>query len=223
MKPYECTAAAPALLLWLLVMLPQLCCGLAQGAPAQPGSSRAQAPDLAVYTDTLASGWEDWSYGGITVSSANTSPVHGGADSISVTYTGGWSGYQIGYHGANLDVSAYDTFRFWIHGGSSGGQNIQLQIGTLEQPITPQAGTWTRVDVSLVPLGSPRTVYSITWFNNTAGSQAAFYLDDIAFVDNGTTPPPPPPPEAGPALRGAKWGTSYIAPVKQRTAKSQIV
>jgi len=157
------------------------------------------AADLAVYTDALASGWQDWSYNGAARNYANASPVHGGSASIAVTYTGGWSGLQLGYHGATLDVSAYDTFCFWIHGGSTGGQTLVLQIGGIEQAVTPQADTWTRVDVSLLPLGSPRAVYSIVWFNNTGGSQPTFYLDDMAFVDSGT-PPPTPIPVAGPAL-----------------------
>ena len=114
--------------------------GILPGA-AMPGLVIADSP---VYTDSLAAGWEDWSWGGINAGFANSNPVHSGAKSISVTYTGAWSGLQVGYHSANLDVSAYDTFRFWIHGGLTGGQTILLQIGSLEQAITPQANTWTR-------------------------------------------------------------------------------
>lgn len=167
--------------------------------PGQAQSVRTIA-DSPVYTDALAIGWEDWSYGGITTSYTNTSPVHSGSASIAVTYTGGWSGLQVGFHGTNLDISAYDTLRFWINGGSTGGQTIQLQMGALQQDITPQANTWTLVDVSLLPLGSPRTVYDIAWFNNTAGNQPIFYLDDIAFVDSGAPTPTPAPPGAGPDL-----------------------
>jgi hypothetical protein len=169
----------------------------------------ATVADLPVYADTLASDWQDWSYGELTSNDANTGAVHAGTNSISITYTGGWSGFQIGYHGAKLDVSAYDTFRFWIHGGSTGGQNILLKIDSLEQTISPAANTWTQVDVSLLDLSSSRTVYSITWFNNTAGSQATFYLDDIAFVDSGSTGPS----ETGPALSvDAASGQHAISP-----------
>jgi hypothetical protein len=156
--------------------------------------------NLAVYADALTSDWQDWPYNGATINYVNASPTHSGTASIAVTYTEGWDGIQIGYHGANLNISAYDTFRFWIHGGSTGGQTIQLQLGSITQNITPQANTWTKVDISLLPLGSPRSVYSITWFNNTGGSQAAFYLDDIAFVDSGSPTPTAPPPGTGPAL-----------------------
>jgi hypothetical protein len=178
------------------------------------GSQSGQAiADLPVYTDAMASGWQDWSYSGITTNYASAGYVHGGSASISVTYTGGWSGLQVGYHGANLDISAYDTLRFWIHGGSTGGQTILLQMGGLQQNITPQANTWTRVDVSLLDLGSPRTVYSITWFNNTAGSQPTYYLDDIAFVASDAPTPTPPPPGVGPVLSvDAAAGLHPISP-----------
>ena len=153
-----------------------------------------------IYTDALDPAWQDWSYNSLTTNYANTSPVHAGSDSIAVTYTGGWSGLQVGYHGANLDISAYDTLRFWINGGSAGGQTVQLQFGGLTQNITPLANTWTEVDFSLLPLGTPRTAYNIQWFNNTAGSQPTFYLDDIAFVDSGNPTPTPLPPVSGPNL-----------------------
>ncbi|PKN93178.1 MAG: hypothetical protein CVU44_12175 [Chloroflexi bacterium HGW-Chloroflexi-6] len=167
-----------------------------------PEQAWAQAvANSPVYSETtLASGWQDWSYNGININYANTGPVHAGNTSIAVTYTGGWSGLQFGYHGASLDVSAYDTFRFWIHGGTTGSQIIVLQIEGIEQSLTVQANTWTQVDVSLLSLGSPRTVSSISWFNNTAGSQPVFYLDDIAFINSGNPPPPTLPPGSGPAL-----------------------
>ena len=112
---------------------------------AMPGAAVADQP---VYTDALASGWQDWIYSA-TINYANAGPTHSGTASIAVAYTEGWDGLQFGYHGANLDISAYDTFRFWIHGGSTGGQTIQLQLGSITQNITPQANTWTKVDISL--------------------------------------------------------------------------
>ena len=43
----------------------------------------------------------------------------------------------------------------------------------------------------------------MAWFNNTAGAQSTFYLDDISFVGSGGPTPTPtntPPPNTGPAL-----------------------
>jgi len=167
-------------------------------------SARGWAPaDVVVYDDGLAAGWDDWSWGGITRDFANASPVQAGTDSVAVTYTGGWSGLQLGYHDAYLDADAYDTLRFWVHGGAAGGQQvvvtIVLQSGEISQAITPQANTWTQVDVSLLD-HHQRQVHNIQWFNNTAGAQPTFYLDEVAFVDTGAPPPTPTPPEPGPAL-----------------------
>jgi hypothetical protein len=161
------------------------------------------AEGLVVYDDVLVSGWQDWSYNSITVDYGDTSTVYTGTHSIAVTYDGGWSGLQVGYHSAYLDVSAYDTFRFWIHGGSTGGQPIALVIslesGDIEQTITPVAGTWTQVDVSLLDY-SPRDVYSVEWFNNSGSSHPTFYLDEMSFVNTGAPTSTPPPSGVGPAL-----------------------
>jgi hypothetical protein len=125
--------------------------------------------------------------------------VHGGKKSLAVTFTSGWSGLQIGYHGANLDVSTYDTLRFWIQGGSKGGQKILVQIGSISQTVTLRANTWQQIDISLLPLGSPRTLYSIAWFNNTAGRQGIFYIDDVTLVNRGTATATPSPTSTPPA------------------------
>ena len=54
----------------------------------------------------------------------------------------------------------YDTLRFWIHGGDTGGQQLRVMladaddnlIDTVTVPVTPQAGTWSQVDVPLSAL-----------------------------------------------------------------------
>ena len=158
-----------------------------------------------VYDDVLATGWQDWSWGGVARDFGHASPVHNGTASIAVTYTGGWSGLQLGYW-QRLDVSAYDTLRFFVHGGTDGGQAIEVQVGdsntglSVTQAVTPPAGAWMQIDVPLAGLGAMRTVSYVYWFNNTAGTQSTFYLDDVAFTASGVLTPTPQPPAAGPAL-----------------------
>ena len=101
-------------------------------AASSPSSSAVQAASTAsaldVYVDALSGGWGDWSWDPISRNLANASPVHGGTSSIAVTYTGGWSALQLGRNTA-LGISGYDAFRFWFHGGSSGGQQIEVRVG----------------------------------------------------------------------------------------------
>lgn len=143
--------------------------------------------DVAVYSDTLGSGWNDWSWGGITRDWSHASPVHSGSAATAVTYTGAWSGLQLGRL-SPLDVSGLDTLTFYVHGGDVGGQSIQVQIGNSQtgaavgRTIAPAPGVWTRVDLPLSALGSPAQVDYICWFNNTSGAQPVFYLDDIALT-----------------------------------------
>ena len=101
---------------------------------------------------------------------------------------------MIGFRGAHLDVNAYDTFQFRIHGGSAGEQSIRYTLafngGNIVQTLSPQAGAWTQVDVPLAGQ-SPRDIFSIDFFNDTAGAQPTYYLDSMFFVDSGEPPPPP--------------------------------
>jgi len=161
--------------------------------------------NVVVYDNGLASDWQDWSWGGVTNDFSHTSPVHTGSASIAVTYTAGWSALQLG-DWQRLDVSAYDALRFYVHGGSGGGQTVQVQVGDnntgtfVTRSITPVASAWTQIDVALADLGSARSVSYVYWFNATAGSQPTFYLDDIAFVATGSPTATPLPPTGGPLL-----------------------
>ena len=159
--------------------------------------------EATVYTDSLASGWQDWSWS-MNRNFANTTPTHSGGAAIAVTYSAGWSGLQLG-QASSVDITGLDTLRFWAHGGTGGGQRFEITVcngsGTCApdyQVVALPANTWTQVNVPLTGLGN--TAYSIQWFNNTANTQATFYLDDIAFIASGIVPPPPPPPGNGPAL-----------------------
>jgi uncharacterized repeat protein (TIGR01451 family) len=159
-----------------------------------------QAPaEMVVYDDALASGWQNWSWD-TTVNLSNASPVYSGTASIAVTYTSAWGGLYL--HANSVDISAYDTLRFWLHGGSTGGQEISVGIdynGNSYQ-VTATTGTWQRVDVPLSELGSPTTVSDLVWQDGVGGTQPTFYLDEVVFVNTGTPPPTPSPPTSGPAL-----------------------
>ena len=164
--------------------------------------------DVAVYGDGLAAGWQDWSWGGVTRDFARSTPLHGGAAALGVTYTAGWSGVQLGRNDA-VSIAGLDTLRCWIHGGSGGGQQVEIEVGDNQSSlstrvaVTPLANAWTRVDVPLGGLGTTQITY-LFWFNATAGAQATFSLDDVAFVASGlptATPTSTPGAVTGPALR----------------------
>src|SRR5271163_3692680 len=90
------------------------------GCLALPTVARAQT-DQAVYTDALVNGWQNWSWA--TVNFASTAPVQSGSDSISVSA----GPYQALYlHQTPFDSSTYGNLVFWINGGATGGQLLQV-------------------------------------------------------------------------------------------------
>ena len=153
-------------------------------------SSRA---DQIIYDDSLENGWQNW--GWATINYANTTPVHSGSDSISVTMTG-WGGIQI-WH-SDMDSSLFTNLSFWLNGGSSGGQKLQVyglvdtggtnnfalsaryQIGPLS------ANTWQHFTVPLSALGAA-SLPNFTGFviqDSTGTGQPTLYLDDITLMTN---------------------------------------
>ena len=169
-----------------------------------PAPSLAAA-DHAVYTDALGSGWANWSWG-TSVNLANQSPVHQGTASIAATYTAAWAGVYL-HVSPSLSGGDWASLRFFVHGGSAGGQHINLVAydgsggaGPAVAVTPPQAGAWTEVSVSLADLGDPTAISGLVWQDSLGAPQPTFYLDDITLVGVSGTPTPTAPPGQGPAL-----------------------
>ena len=148
--------------------------------------------DQTIYTDSLQNGWQNWSWA--TVNFNNSTPVHSGARSISIT-AGAWQAVSF-WHSAQ-SARPFTSFSFWIHGDTSGGQTLQVYAentgGGSHAPVgipAPVAGTWQRVTLPLASLGVAG-VADMTRFNiqNASGnSLGTFYVDDVSLVSD-TTPP----------------------------------
>ena len=92
---------------------------------------RVSAQDQAVYTDSLQDGWV--SYGWATLDFSATTYVHSGFFSISVTS----SNFQALYlHHNAQNASLFSAITFWINGGASGGQSIQVQAARSGNALT---------------------------------------------------------------------------------------
>ncbi len=164
-----------------------LLCGLAFG-----WNAHAQV-DLIVYSDALANGFQDW--GWASHNYANTSPVHTGSRSVSVTIGSAWEGLQM-VHSA-FDTTPYTSVSFWINGGASGGQQLQLsglaQIGSTQNVwqssvalATLPANSWQKLTIPLSALGiaNKNNATGIVFQDRIGAAQPAFYLDDIQFDAN---------------------------------------
>ena len=168
----------------LLLILTSLLVWLGESSIAQAQS------DQTVYTDALVNGWQNWSWA--TVNLSNTTPVQSGADSISVSA----GPYQALYlHQAPFDSTSYAALVFWINGGPTGGQLLQVQAtlnGAAQTVVTLPAlaaNTWTQVSLPLSSLGvQNQPDLDGFWIQDRSGTtQPTFFVDTISI----TAQPPP--------------------------------
>lgn len=156
-------------------------------------SGRVDAADSVVYADALDADWANWSWGS-TINVRVASPRHGGAYAMSVRYDAGWAGlYLHSYSG--YDTTRFDRLSFWIHGGTTGNQRLNVIANGDANHIVAvraQANTWTQVTIPLASLGSPAQLTELYWQDATGAAQPVYYLDDIALLAS-TAPPPAAP------------------------------
>ena len=144
-----------------------------------------------LFENTLENGWENWSWAAVDF---NTPVPARGTRSIRVEA----QPYQALYfhHGA-MDVSAYGSFSFWLHLGTTSFSpgNVVVQVvlnNNIEGPVValtsqdfPSDTTaWKQVVVPLsslgIPVGSPVTGFYIRNYSNQA--LPAFYVDDVTLL-----------------------------------------
>jgi hypothetical protein len=171
----------------------------------------AQTNGLSIYSDFMDNGFQE--RGWAKYSLVNTSPVHSGSHSISISATE-WQG--IAFSRPEFDVSPYASLSFWANGGTNGGQRIQVQglLGNATPPqnvyyrVTLLPNTWQKITVPLTQLGvADKTNFTDIWIQLASKTTTdTFYVDDIqldakvaapkAESANQTVPPAPPVPVA---------------------------
>ena len=157
---------------------------LEQSVAPAPGIPQNNLP---IYTDNLVNGFQNWSWA--TVNMTNTSPVHSGSYSISVTDGGNYQ--ALVFEHSDFNTSLYTNLSFWVNGGSAGGQKVQvwgLLDGTnqLAYPLGAlQTNTWQQFTVPLSSLGvANKPNCSGFWIQGDDGgaAQPTFYVDDVQLV-----------------------------------------
>jgi alpha-N-arabinofuranosidase len=147
--------------------------------------------NLAIYSDALANGFQDWSWGVHSLSSA--SPVHSGTNAVSFSGTA-WQ--AISFWHSDFNPVPYTNLNFWANGGATGGQIVQiyLQFGTnsaaaYQLPALP-TNSWRQfiIPFSTLNVANLTNLNRLNFQLTSYGSTSAFYLDDV----NLTAIPPAP-------------------------------
>src|SRR5262245_61848443 len=150
------------------------------------------AVDQTIYDEALAPGWQNWSWAAVDM--ASPAQANTGAVSIAVTPTA-WSALYLSHPDSGVDTNGYLNFSFYVHGGATGGQTIQVAalINGAAQPAvrvaSPAAGTWQKITVPLSALGvDNRTDVNGFWIQQGSGvDDPTFYVDTIV-LESGVPP-----------------------------------
>lgn len=139
---------------------------------------------IPLFTDSFAVGVEDWSWAERTVGSAN--PARG-KRSIAANLSD-WKGLY--FHGT-ADLRGTAAFEFWIHGGSVGGQKVQVtgkqnnakNFTAVTLKALPKGG-WTRMRIPLARLGLKPGfgVFDVQITDASGKTQTPVAIDDVSFT-----------------------------------------
>ena len=160
------------------------------------------AADTNVYDDQLRNGFQDWTGNWTTYSLSQTAVVHSGTKAISFVPGSDYSG--VFFHSpTSLAPASYAKLAFWVNGGATGGQKLQVallvsgnstgtevQLGTYFGGGGVPANTWSLVEVTMATFGPPGSFDGV-WIRSALGStQPTVYVDDIVLVAAAAPPPP---------------------------------
>jgi hypothetical protein len=146
---------------------------------------RASPKALSIYGDALGIGFADWSWA--THSLTASTPVYAGTSAISFE-PDEWAGLYF-HHDAGIDLSRYKSIELWVHGGTTGGQQMRVDLyngNTLLGTAglgTIQAGAWTRVSIPFSTMGlSAGTLRDLYLVDTSGTNQGTVYIDDLRLV-----------------------------------------
>ncbi len=170
-------------------------CSYACGAVAAP---------LVVYDDQRRNDFLDYGWAP-SRNYASTNPVRTGTNAIAWTPTS-FEGVFL-HRDAGIDLAAHIALRGWVHGGATGGQDIDVCLiltagGAPARAPCPKltafvsggiaAGEWRSFRIPITALADAGAAVDGFWFQSaTAAAQGALSLDDIDFEDGPVQPPTP--------------------------------
>ncbi len=149
----------------------------------------SSVPSLTIYGDSLASGWDNWSWSGV-ISLSGTSPApRVGTYAVNATLEG-WGAFSPATQSAVIDSSGYEAVKFWIHGGSGSNKTLSFYTqdvadggaSSTSVSVTAIANTWTEITIPISALGNPQAIARLNFFNPTGNALATFSLDEIRLV-----------------------------------------
>lgn len=145
-------------------------------------NARAQA-NLPIYNGYCVNGFQNYSW-----ATVNFGATYGGSNCVSVINNGNYQAVYFGH--ADFPTAPYRSLDFWINGGPSGGQALQVGGPTNGSPVrqyslgTLQTNVWQHFNIPLSDLGiTNATNCSGFWIQGAVGTaQPVFYVTGVQLL-----------------------------------------
>ncbi len=143
-------------------------------------------PQAAIYQESLATDWIDWSWDSAVNFNATDKPFTG-AKSMKVTSLAGWSGVYL-RKGTAVDTTPFSKIRFQIYTPNAARtfsffvQSVDGGPASPDVMVETAANQWTSVTIDLLSLGDPAAVKLITLQQFSSTAIGDFWIDELTFA-----------------------------------------
>ena len=146
--------------------------------------------NFSIYSDQLNNGFQNWSWGANNFASGT--PVYSGTNAIQFS---GATWQALSFWHATFNPAPYTNLTFWINGGATGGQIVQLywESGTnafaaYQLPFPLPTNSWRQYNLplSMLGVGGLTNLNRLNFQLTSFGQPSAFSLDEVNLA--ATTP-----------------------------------
>ncbi|MEM8535687.1 MAG: expansin EXLX1 family cellulose-binding protein [Chloroflexota bacterium] len=151
-------------------------------APTTPAPEPTEG--ITIFDDTLADGWENWSWS-TAIDFSHSATVYEGATSMAVTYESGWAGVSL-QTSSSVAAANYEAITFWVYSDSEQildvFANTEDGNETTKVRITAPAGSWQQVIIPMADLGNPASITRVNIQEASGNPQTLHYLDNLRLI-----------------------------------------
>ncbi|MBL8328181.1 MAG: glycoside hydrolase family 9 protein [Rubrivivax sp.] len=141
-------------------------------------------PQVGMYADSLAAGWQDWSWNAQR-NFANTSPVRSGARSIRADI-GPWGGLSLWRSAGPLALTDASVIRFWVYNDAATSTVLRVLAHpddgpepTLNAQFSVPSRVWTEVALPRGQVGSPAVLRRLSIQKFDPSPSTRLFFDDL--------------------------------------------
>ena len=153
-----------------------------------PNEPRIINAPYTIYKNTISRGWENRSWDANV--NFNGFPAYDGLTAMTINFTKSDGAVYL-YVPEAINLTNYNVLRFWINGGTAGGQQLSVSLVDGDEnilksvPLTPPyANNWRQIDLLVEEMGDPSSMHGLIFQDALGEPQPVLFIDEVALVDD---------------------------------------